>query len=118
MAFSVRLDDLNSMIAHTKLSPSGCVARISRRQNTGYTPGKKTATISEYIRQIKSKYEVLRQFRKNYSRQRFHVVPDIKIHQLALPKSRHIRRQPQSIVGTSSLLPNSVKTARVVWSTV
>ena len=30
-------------IANRKLCPSGYVARISRRQNTGHTPGKKRA---------------------------------------------------------------------------
>jgi len=33
-----------------KLCPSGYVARISRRQNTGYIPGKKVQLICEYIR--------------------------------------------------------------------
>jgi len=33
-----------------KLCPSGYVARISRRQNTGHSPGKKVRLISEYIR--------------------------------------------------------------------
>ena len=35
-------------IADRKLCPSGYVARISRRQNTGHIPGKKVRLISEY----------------------------------------------------------------------
>ena len=37
-------------IAHRKLCPSGYVARMSRRQNTGHIPGKKVRLVSEYIR--------------------------------------------------------------------
>jgi len=39
-------------IADRKLCPSGYVARISRRQNTGHIPGKEVRLISEYIRYV------------------------------------------------------------------